>query len=182
MPPLIDLTHEKFHRLTVLRRNTEAPGVQWLCQCSCGNITSVTTSHLKSGHTKSCGCFNVEKSTERCVARGNKEQSKYNALYSHYKRNAERRGIPFLLTQSEVISVIHKPCYYCGCVESDTFARKEKDYTIKHNGMDRVDPAKGYELTNIVPCCKTCNFAKHTMTQAEFYDWIKRVSIHLQLA
>ena len=26
------------------------------CQCSCGNIFTTTVGHLKSGHTKSCGC------------------------------------------------------------------------------------------------------------------------------
>ena len=30
---------------------------KWLCKCNCGNETIVTTSHLKSGHTISCGCL-----------------------------------------------------------------------------------------------------------------------------
>jgi len=30
------------------------------CQCSCGNITIVTRSHLWAGNTKSCGCFGKE--------------------------------------------------------------------------------------------------------------------------
>lgn len=28
----------------------------WLCQCDCGNTTTVLTSHLLSGNTASCGC------------------------------------------------------------------------------------------------------------------------------
>ena len=28
----------------------------WNCKCDCGNIIQVKTSHLRSGHTRSCGC------------------------------------------------------------------------------------------------------------------------------
>ena len=31
--------------------------VRWICQCDCGNTTRVPSGHLKSGHTKSCGCL-----------------------------------------------------------------------------------------------------------------------------
>ena len=31
--------------------------VKWLCECKCGNKSYVTTDHLRSGHSKSCGCY-----------------------------------------------------------------------------------------------------------------------------
>ena len=115
------------------------------------------------------------------MARSDIDNSQYNALYSNYVKNAKRRNIPFNLTLDEVKHIIHQPCHYCGAIESDTFSNRDRGYLIKHNGMDRVDCVKGYEVGNIVPCCKVCNFAKHTMTQNEFYDWIKRVANHLKL-
>lgn len=36
----------------------------WQCQCDCGNIVSVTTSHLKSGNTQSCGCLQKQRTAE----------------------------------------------------------------------------------------------------------------------
>ncbi len=55
----IDLTGQKFGMLTVIgpaekknRRYT-----CWICQCQCGRQTIVDGSHLKNGHTKSCGCY-----------------------------------------------------------------------------------------------------------------------------
>ncbi|MFC2577828.1 MAG: hypothetical protein ACFNQH_02090, partial [Veillonella parvula] len=30
----------------------------WKCKCDCGKETVVAIDHLKSGHTKSCGCVN----------------------------------------------------------------------------------------------------------------------------
>lgn len=62
-----DLTGQKFNKLTVLgpgRRNSNGQ-VQWKCKCDCGNIVLVTTTYLKNGHTKSCGCFNKEQASKR---------------------------------------------------------------------------------------------------------------------
>lgn len=58
----IDLTGQKFGRLTVIKRvgNTKWGTALWLCQCECGNENVVKTSDLKSGHTKSCGCSRKE--------------------------------------------------------------------------------------------------------------------------
>lgn len=35
---------------------------EWRCLCSCGNETYVTTGHLTTGHTNSCGCWSKENS------------------------------------------------------------------------------------------------------------------------
>ena len=55
---LIDLTGQKFGDLTVI---DYAGHSKWNCQCSCGNTTTVFTSNLKSGLTKSCGHRRNEK-------------------------------------------------------------------------------------------------------------------------
>jgi hypothetical protein len=50
----------KFGRLLVIntspRRDSEGLAY-WLCRCECGNEIEVCGSNLRSGHTKSCGCF-----------------------------------------------------------------------------------------------------------------------------
>ena len=69
----IDLTNQKFNRLTVLyfdkeytikmrkeKNNSEA---WWYCQCDCGNYTRKTTSQLRLGIVKSCGCLAKEKAS-----------------------------------------------------------------------------------------------------------------------
>lgn len=63
----MDLTGQKFDKLTVIKK-VEKPetrkneGVYWLCECSCQehNKIIVSTSDLKSGHVKSCGCLRKE--------------------------------------------------------------------------------------------------------------------------
>jgi hypothetical protein len=58
MPALLDLTGEKYNRLTVICRAPRvADKTRWSCRCDCGKIVEVHTMHLRSGHTKSCGCI-----------------------------------------------------------------------------------------------------------------------------
>lgn len=53
-----DYAGMKFGRLTALEY---VPGSKWLCQCECGNQVMVSTGHLVTGHTASCGCLKHEK-------------------------------------------------------------------------------------------------------------------------
>ena len=61
MGKFVDLTGQKFGRLTVIER-AENKGKQtcWLCKCECGNEKVVTGYCLKNGHTNSCGCLRKE--------------------------------------------------------------------------------------------------------------------------
>lgn len=70
MGRFIDLTGQKFGRLTVIERDIERdnirkaegkkPKTYWFCKCECGNITSVESVSLRSGATTSCGCYGKE--------------------------------------------------------------------------------------------------------------------------
>lgn len=63
MSSLIDVAGQKFNRLTVIERAGQINhAVTWKCVCDCGNVVIVRESYLKSGHTKSCGCYRREKS------------------------------------------------------------------------------------------------------------------------
>lgn len=63
MSKFIDLTGNRYGKLTVIsraknkKRKTGGSRTMWKCQCECGNIITVESSHLKSGHSKSCGCI-----------------------------------------------------------------------------------------------------------------------------
>lgn len=70
-PREIDLTGQKYARLTVLERgpkrlfgNGEARRT-WLCQCDCGTEKHIGGRELRSGNTKSCGCLNNDVRAER---------------------------------------------------------------------------------------------------------------------
>lgn len=58
-----NLENKKFERLTVIRlsgKTNKCGHLIWLCLCDCGNYTEVSSSKLKRGHTRSCGCLQKE--------------------------------------------------------------------------------------------------------------------------
>ena len=61
MSNLIDLTGQKFGRLTVIERSyIPSKKTRWLCKCDCGETRHVLSYQLRSGKTKSCGCFSKD--------------------------------------------------------------------------------------------------------------------------
>lgn len=65
MSKLIDLTGQKFGRLTVVQKiKSNTKNSRWLCHCTCGNQISVSRVHLINGHCKSCGCYQKEVASE----------------------------------------------------------------------------------------------------------------------
>lgn len=57
-----NLEGQTFSNLTVVRRIENRYGKRyWKCICKCGKEIEVSTSDLKNGHTKSCGCLKIER-------------------------------------------------------------------------------------------------------------------------
>lgn len=69
----IDLTGRRFGRLTVIERaeNTKGGKSRWVCKCDCGNTIISKADNLKSGNTKSCGCYASELTANRNYKHGN---------------------------------------------------------------------------------------------------------------
>lgn len=77
MSKKMDLTNQRFGRLTVIGENPEpyrSPSGskmrRWDCLCDCGKQVTVLQGSLTSGHTKSCGCMVARKVAERIRADG----------------------------------------------------------------------------------------------------------------
>ena len=75
----LDLTNLRFGRLVVLCESGKSKDGQicWKCMCDCGNLVTVTGGHLRSGHTKSCGCFFRESTSKRRRTHGNRNSRLY---------------------------------------------------------------------------------------------------------
>lgn len=62
----IDLTGQKFGRLTVIKRvENKGRRTAYLCLCDCGSEKVITAEHLRGGKTVSCGCYQSQSSRER---------------------------------------------------------------------------------------------------------------------
>lgn len=91
-----DITGQKFNRLTVLgpapRNGRKFP--HWHCRCDCGNETVAQGSAIKNGHTKSCGCWNMEKIHERNLKHGHAHEGKISPTYTTWASMVNRCANP----------------------------------------------------------------------------------------
>lgn len=62
----MNLQGKKFAELTVLYEcgKDKNKQVLWMCECSCGNKTEVTSYRLNKGITRSCGCLRIKAAVE----------------------------------------------------------------------------------------------------------------------
>jgi 5-methylcytosine-specific restriction endonuclease McrA len=173
-----NLIGKKFGMLTVIDgyHDEEKHQIIWLCKCDCGNNKTVKARgiDLKNGHVKSCTCLKARRLREG--------ESAFNRLYDTYKRRAIQKGISFNLSKERFKEITSKNCFYCG-VEPKQKAHATKrifgDYV--YNGVDKIDPHKGYDDSNVVPCCGQCNVAKNNYSYEEFFDWVNRIHQNFSL-
>jgi hypothetical protein len=140
----------------------------WECKCDCGNIFIGRTKEIKKGK-KSCGCLsksNLFKQIESDIAI-------CNIKYNNYRYSAKLRNLDWKLDKDEFYKLIYGNCHYCG--EPPSTEVKRKKHSMFVSGIDRIDSNCGYNLLNVVSCCKICNFAKGSMSYEEFQLWIQRL-------
>ena len=66
-----ELIGHRFGRLTVVSYNgSKRNNSMWNCKCECGNNHVVSTTNLKLGSIKSCGCFAREGISKRSITHG----------------------------------------------------------------------------------------------------------------
>lgn len=56
---------DEYGELTVVREVESEGKRQVLCKCSCGNEATVRLSHLRSGHSSTCGKCGIEHNGQR---------------------------------------------------------------------------------------------------------------------
>lgn len=72
MSRAIDITGQRFGKLIVMERVGVAQKGEtlWKCKCDCGNEVIVRRTNLRTGHTRSCGCFHDECSQTNSLKHG----------------------------------------------------------------------------------------------------------------
>lgn len=185
LKPYTDLTGRRFGKLIALRRDvqnktpaTPNPRIVWWCKCDCGGEVGVKTTNLVSGNTRSCGCLRRVIAPTRGLSRVLPSGvAASNGLFGSYKRSARTRGLSFDLSRSEFDVLVVGKCHYCDDVPSNSIpAKYGRNGGMQYNGIDRVDNAVGYTLSNVVTCCNLCNRAKGTLTSDQFLAWVRKVA------
>lgn len=181
MSKRLDLKEQRFGRLTAIKFDKTAKRSSWLCKCDCGKYKTISISHLRSGHTKSCGCLHLEMSLSKIdkMCEGNRKFTPKNATaHLVWMRTSYSDGD---ISFEKFLELSQMNCHYCGVPpgnkrnvkKHDPSAAKEtvKNADFIYSGLDRVDSKGIHTLDNVVPCCKYCNFAKNNRSLEEFKQW-----------
>lgn len=112
----------------------------------------------------------------------------FNGVYVSYVNRSTRDGLEFRLSREQFRALATMDCFYCGSPPSNTRVQARRSNGVGrkyatpfvYNGLDRVSSDFGYTVDNVVACCAQCNFAKHTVSQADFFEWIARVHSNLR--
>lgn len=83
MPKRIDITGQKFNRLTAIKYTglNKNRLSTWLFRCDCGIEKIIVTQNVKSGIVKSCGCYQKEYNSKRFITHGQTNTKEYHTYY-----------------------------------------------------------------------------------------------------
>lgn len=151
----IDMVGKKCGRLTVIRFAgiNKYKYAMWLCKCECGNEVVVDGKSLRSGNTKSCGCYNIDIATDRIVSLNTKHGKTHSRLYRVWSNIKTRCYNPNHIGYKDYggrnIGVCEEwlndfEAFYNWSVKNGY------DETVKRGGctIDRIDNSKGYSPDN----------------------------------
>ena len=130
MSNYIDLTGQKFGRLTVIRKaeNPSEAHIKWLCECECGNFITTRGTSLRSGITKSCGCLVSDKIREWNKA--NKKCNVYDLTSDYGIGYASNTNEPFYFDLEDYDKI--KDYYWSANTDGYMYSTCDDEYILMH--------------------------------------------------
>jgi len=183
------LVNKKHHKLFVYDTEVnETNRLVALCKCDCGNNVKVLASKIKSGSNKSCGCLKKEHNASFLanLIRGKQPahtkplgDASMNFVYKNYKVSAKNRNLSFNIDKNKFKELTQKNCHYCDSapytIAKAKNGKRKLNGDFVYNGLDRIDSQIGYELNNVVTCCKFCNRLKSNLVSYD--EFVKIIEV-----
>ena len=163
MPNFIDLTGQRFGRLTVLdishRLNRR---IIWRCICDCGKETrTATIADLRSGNTRSCGCLSREISSRVNLKHGHTSGGKWSPTFRSWADMRTRCFNPNIKKFKN-----HGGRGITICDRWDDFQNFLSDMGERPSGLtlDRIDNDGNYEPGN----CRWATWSQQNKNRRKF--------------
>lgn len=174
MGVLIDLTGQKYGRLTVLNRAKSVnKHTFWKCVCECGNNVVVDSYNLRNGHTQSCGCYRqevLEKARSPFITTHGMSRTRFYRIWRSMKKRCHDEKHPYYKDYGgRGISVCEEwrfsfENFYCDMYQS--YLEHVEKYGEKDTTIDRVDNNGNYVYNN---CKWSTQLEQHRNTRMSVY-------------
>ena len=169
MSKKIDLTGQRFGRLVVLEEagKTKRGYITWKCQCDCekeDNIIIISGDSLRSGNTKSCGCYSKDKAREIHTKHGKERSSVYRTWQHMMQRCYNPNNTSYKNYGGRGIEV---------CRKWWKFKNFYKDMGDKPKGLtlERKDNDDNYKPSN---CKWTTQLEQNRNRRSKKYCWDRK--------
>jgi len=141
MPNLIDITGQRFGRLSAI--SFDAKREAWRCRCDCGAEAFVTGTNLRKSRTRSCGCFHREATSKRRRAHGETHKTPEWKVWTHMRQRCrDPNDKSWKNYGARGINVCERWREY-----ANFLADMGRRPTAKHS-IDRIDNNGNYEPSN----------------------------------
>lgn len=135
-----DMISNKYGRLTVQEILWENQPVKVKCLCDCGKICFVAKSDLKCGHTRSCGCLQVDRVGEKSIKDFSGLKSEYGIeIIKRHKRNKknvflwECKCFCGNIFYEVPARILNGHIRSCGCLKSSTGEKVIESFLRENN-------------------------------------------------
>lgn len=144
----LNIKGKKFGRLFVkhFHHNSGKPKYIsfWVCKCSCGQLPILSTSQLRSGNTKSCGCL----FKESLIIRNTKHSLSYSRFYRIWngiiRRTSYKKGKDYKFYGARGIKNLWKNFIEFKNDMYSSYLLHVKKYGEKETTIDRIDFNSNY--------------------------------------
>lgn len=154
MARIIDITNQKFGRLTAINiagKDSRGETI-WHCICDCGQTKDVLSSNLRKGLTQSCGCLQKEKAGQKTPIK-NLTNQRFGKLIALEPTKERLNGQVIWkclcdcgnITYIRSYNLISGSCQSCGCLSQSHGELKIQEILTKNN--------ISYEKEKTFPSC-----------------------------
>lgn len=152
-----DISGEKFNFLTVIKQVPKPPHLKnnhtyWLCRCDCGNEKIIDQRALKSGNTKSCGCYGKLSSKNNILKYNMKKQKLRNTFVKedNFFKFYTKKNQEFIVDEDDFDKVYqHYWILRGGYICSKFSADKKQKYTLLHRYLMRSNIPDDLQVDHI---------------------------------
>ena len=151
-PQFKNLTNLRYTRYLILGyAGKEKLHTYWWCKCDCGKIKKVRGNDLKTGKTKSCGCYSSDCTKNKNIKHNMSSSPEYNSYRAAKERCENKNNIAYSMYGGRGIKF-----------NFDSFEDFFKEVGIKpskKHSVDRIDTNGNYEVGNLrwVTAKEQCN-------------------------